>query len=132
MTEPHPTELNQNKYEQRIIAEREELRRERDELLSKIEQLEKELATLTQWSQCTTKAGAELLKERDELRATVKLLRVELSHMAGYAMTVRMDRNKVVDGDIMCLQRQEWCEGLLNAAQDSANTLTTTAPKEEQ
>jgi len=54
---------------------------ELEPLGEKIDRLEKELATLTQWAQCTTRAGAELLKERDQLKKQVECAEIYAASM---------------------------------------------------
>lgn len=42
---------------------------------------------------------------------------LRFERLASYCRTVRLDRRKVVDGNIMCLQTEDWCKGLLEAAE---------------
>ena len=58
-------------------------------------------------------AGRDSLQaELAELRATVE----QLQPLADYAQSVRMDRWTIEDDCVLCLQTEEWCRGLLAAA----------------
>lgn len=53
-------------------------------------------------------------------------LRDGLERMAGYAATVRLDRRKVIDDCVMCLQTEDWCNGLLERVEESGKVLSET------
>ena len=58
---------------------------------------------------------ADLLKDKARLVTGER----QFLRLASYAATVRLDRRKVVDGTVMCLQTEDWCKGLLEYVQSA-------------
>ncbi|HEX3889442.1 MAG TPA: hypothetical protein VHX90_01210 [Verrucomicrobiae bacterium] len=49
--------------------------------------------------------------------------RERAAHIAGYALSIRVDRRKVLDDTIVCLQTEDWCRGLKDIANNVMKNL---------
>jgi hypothetical protein len=87
-------------------------------LLSRLSALENELRIQASQVLSPRKMHDRFLAQADAIREAQDAI----WKLTGYAATVRTDRRKSVDGDVMCMQTLEWCEELIAIARKYQTT----------